>query len=293
MSRKKLRPERLIDIPLEEVSGICVDRSRRGRLSLLAIGDRLAIGARLSLTDPDDDELEWELAPISRLSGTRLPKRDPQVEAIAVDGAGRVLLLQESPARAELVDLRAARVVASFDLEVPDDGPVGESWGDPDGSRGEGVLLLAGGRLLVAKEKKPAALIEFGPPGARSRGVAGRLATAGRAWPVTPGEHRYVALAVWRPDDALRKVCRDFSDLAVGPDGGVYVLSDESSSIARLSAMAPGGGTVTLDASWTISGLKGKPEGLAFTKDGRAIVALDKKKTRRNLALLAPAIAAR
>ena len=292
MVNHTLRPERLIDVPLEEVSGISVDRSRRGRVSLLAVGDRLAVGARLSMGGPGD-EFEWELTHIARIAGTQLPKRDPQVEAIAVDGAGRVLLLQESPPRAELVDLEAARVVASFDLDVPGGGPVGESWADPDGSRGEGVLLLAGGHLLVAKEKKPAAIIEFGPPGARSRGVAGRLAPAGRPWPVTGGAHRYVALAVWRPDDALRKACKDLSDLGVGPDGHVYVLSDRSGSIARLGALGPGGGTATLDASWKISGLKGKPEGLAFTKDGRAIVALDKKKARRNLAVLAPPIAAR
>jgi hypothetical protein len=39
--------------------------------------------------------------------------------------------------------------------------------------------------------------------------------------------------------------------------------------------------------------VKGKPEGLAFTSDGRAIVALDTKKARRNLVLLTPPIAAR
>jgi hypothetical protein len=291
MPKSRLRPDRVIDVPLEEVSGISIDRSRKGRVSLLAIGDRVAIGARLSLTDPDRADLAWELAPIERIDGTRLPRRNPQVEAIAVDGAGRVLLLQETPARAELVDLAAARVVASFVLDVPGKGPVGRSWSDPDGSRGEGVILLPGGHLLVAKEKKPAAFIEFGPRGARSRGVSGRLAPR-RAWPVAAGDHRYVALAVWRPDDALKKACRDFSDLDVGPDGHVYVLSDQSGSIARVAALHPGGGRVSLEASWTISGLKGKPEGLAFTKDGRAIVALDTKKARKNLALLAPPIAA-
>jgi len=31
------------------------------------------------------------------------------------------------------------------------------TWSDPKGSRGEGMVLLRGGHLLVAKEKKPAA----------------------------------------------------------------------------------------------------------------------------------------
>ncbi len=287
-----LHPERLIDIPLKEVSGICFDRRARGRRSLLAIGDRVAVAARLFMPDDDPDAIEWELTPIERLEGSRLPTRDPQVEAIAVDGGGRVLLLQESPPRAELVDPKARRVVASFALDVPGRSAVAESWADPDGSKGEGVILLDGGHLLVAKEKKPGVLIEFGPPGARSRGVPARLSAAQKKWPVKAGHHRYVAQAIWEPDASHRKICKDFSDLDVGPDGRLYALSDKSSSIARLSALRKGGGSVTAEAWWKVGGLKGKPEGLAFAQDGRAVVALDKKKARRNLAVLEPAIAA-
>jgi hypothetical protein len=287
-----LHPERLIDIPLTEVSGICFDRRARGPRSLLAIGDRVAVAARLVMAEDDPGALDWELTPIERLEGSELPKRNPQVEAIAVDGAGRVLLLQESPPRAELVDPKAWQVVASFSLDVSGDDAVAESWAHPDGSRGEGVVLLDSGHMLVAKEKKPAALIEFGPTGARSRGVAARLPAAQAKWPARPGRHRYVALAIWEPDAALRKICKDFSDLDVGPDGRLYVLSDKSSSIARLSQLPRGGGPVTAEAWWKVGGLKGKPEGLAFTQDGRAVVALDKKKARRNLAVLGPPIAA-
>ncbi len=286
-----LHPERLIDIPLTEVSGICFDRRARGPRSLLAIGDRVAVAARLVMA-VDPDALDWELTPIERLKGSELPKRNPQVEAIAVDGAGRVLLLQESPPRAELVDPKAWQVVASFALDVPGDDAVAESWADPEGSRGEGVVLLDGGHMLVAKEKKPAALIEFGPPGARSRGVEARRSAAQAKWPARSGHPRYVALAIWAPHKALVKICKDFSDLDVGPDGRLYVLSDKSSSIARLSALPKGGGSVTAEAWWKVAGLKGKPEGLAFAQDGRAVVALDKKKARRNLAVLGPPIAA-
>ena len=52
-----------------------------------------------------------------------------------------------------------------------------------------------------------------------------------------------------------------------------------------------GGGKARLTASWSLGSLKGKPEGLAFSPDGRAVVALDKRKRRRNLFLLQPAIA--
>jgi hypothetical protein len=43
--------------------------------------------------------------------------------------------------------------------------------------------------------------------------------------------------------------------------------------------------------AWILGDLDGKPEGLAFTADGRAVVGLDTRKPRRNLVLLEPAIA--
>jgi hypothetical protein len=58
------------DVPLREVSGICLRRPHA-----------------------------WQTTPLTGLAGTHLPADDPQIEAICADGAGRVLLLQESPAR--------------------------------------------------------------------------------------------------------------------------------------------------------------------------------------------------
>jgi hypothetical protein len=153
-------------------------------------------------------------------------------------------------------------------------------------------VFLPGGHLLVAKEKDPPALIEFGPPRARSRGLArGGALAEGARWPIRAGEHRYVALAVWRPDKALARACDDFSDLEVGPDGRLYLLSDKSESIARLQDLPAGGGAAELSMAWRLRGLEGKPEGLAFTANGRAVVALDTRKARHNLVLFEPAIA--
>ena len=94
------------------------------------------------------------------------------IEAVCADGGGRVLLLQETPPRVELIDLKALEAVALIDLVMEGRDEIAQAWSDPKGSRGEGAVLLPGGHLLVAKEKKPAALIEFGPPHSRSRGLA-------------------------------------------------------------------------------------------------------------------------
>ena len=89
----------------------------------------------------------------------------------------------------------------------------------------------------------------------------------------------------------LAKTCADFSDLEIGPDGCLYLLSDKSSTIARLGDLPAGGGAAALLDAWRLGDLDGKPEGLAFAAEGHAIVGLDTHKPRRNLVLLEPAIA--
>ncbi len=290
--KKRLRAHRVLDVPLREVSGICLRRARSGQMSLLAVGDCGATVAWINLPADGASSAEWQTADVSRLPGSRLPEDDPQLEAICSDGTGRVLLLQETPARAELVDVDAARVIASISLEIHGDTELARSWCDPDCSHGEGAVLLRGGHLLIAKEKHPAALIEFGPKEARSQGFArGDALADGAAWPIKQGEHRFVALAVWQPDKALRKACSDFSDLEIGPDGRLYVLSDKSAAIARLEDLAPSGGDATLAAFWKLDDVGGKPEGLSFSATGQAVIALDKNKRKNNLLVLTPAIA--
>jgi hypothetical protein len=283
---------RVVDVPLREVSGICLRRSRNGRMILIAVGDRVAKIAWFPQPPSDGGHIDWHTRNISKLSGSMLPKHDPQIEAICADGLGRVFLLQETPPRVEVIDPEASKVVASIDLALEGRGEIARSWSDPKGSRGEGMVLLPGGHLLVAKEKKPAAFIEFGPPHSPSQGlVSGRALAEGERWPIEEGHHRFVALAIWHPDKILAKTCADFSDLEIGPDGRLYLLSDKSSTIARLDDLPAVGGTATLLDAWRLDDLDGKPEGLSFTAQGRAIVGLDTRKARRNLVLLEPPIA--
>jgi hypothetical protein len=291
-NKNQLRVSRVVDVPLREVSGICLRRGRNGRMFLVAVGDRTAKIAWFSEPRSDGSRIDWHTRNIRKLSGSMLPKRDSQVEAICADGRGRVLLLQETPPRVEFIDPKASSMIASIDLAVEGRGEIAGAWSDPKGSRGAGVALLPGGHLLIAKEKKPAAFIEFGPPHSRSRGlVRGGALAEGERWSIKKGHHRFVALAVWHPNKTLAKTCADFSDLEIGPDGYLYLLSDKSFTIARLDDLPAGGGTAALLDAWRLGDLDGKPEGLAFTAQGRAIVALDTRKPRRNLLLLEPEIA--
>jgi hypothetical protein len=294
--RDALTVERPESVDLHEVSGLCLRRGLKDQMWLMAIGDRDARLARVRLNRQQPLKLDWEYIDIASLPGSKMSANDPQIEAICTDGSGRVLLLQESPARAELVDLNedAAGVVASFDLSVDESfGKIAKSWADPDGSRGEGAVLLPNGHLLVAKEKKPAALIEFGPPGEAPLGMAkGGALRNGVRWDVTTGDHEYVALAAWLPDETLAEACADFSDLEVGPDGHLYLLSDKSRTVARIDTLSPDSDVASGVAIWELDDVKRKPEGLAFTPKGQAVIALDQKDTEDNLLLMTPAIAA-
>ena len=121
--------------------------------------------------------------------------------------------------------------------------------------------------------------------------VRGGALADGERWPIKKGHHRFVALAIWLPDKTLAKTCADLSDLEIGLDGYLYLLSDKSSAIARLDDLPAGGGTAALLDAWRLGNLEGKPQGLAFTAQGHAIVGLDTRKARRNLVLLEPAVA--
>ena len=111
--KNRLRALRVVDVPLHEVSGICVRRSRTGRMSLIAVGDRASKIAWFSLPRSDEGRIDWHTSDIAKLSGSMLPADDPQIEAVCADGHGRILLLQETPPRVEFIDPKASKVIAS------------------------------------------------------------------------------------------------------------------------------------------------------------------------------------
>ena len=132
-NKNRLRVRRVVDVPLREVSGICLRRGRNGRMFLIAVGDRVAKIAWFSQPRSDKGCIDWHTSNIAKLSGSMLPKHDSQIEAVCADGLGRVLLLQETPPRVELIDPEALKVVASIDLTVEGRGEIARSWSDPKG----------------------------------------------------------------------------------------------------------------------------------------------------------------
>ena len=72
-----------------------------------------------------------------------------------------------------------------------------------------------------------------------------------------------------------------------GPDGRLYALSDQSSSIARLGDLDPRNGSVEVEETWHLEDAKNS-EGLVILDDGTPVVAVDRKARRGNLLAFEP-----
>ena len=265
----KLKVRDVADVPLREVSGLTVHGA-----DLLAVGDHdpVVFSAPLGEWPP-----RWRGID---LAGLGLPDGGTQFEAVASADGHTVLVLQEQPARVLQLDLSVPALLGQLQLDVPEGHRLRESWLGDRSSRGEALILTDRGHLIVMKEKNPAAILEFGPAGDAPVGWRRGGPTVAPA----PGDAAMTVLATWWPGEELTTWLPDISDAAIGPDGRLYILSDQGSSIARLpDSLDPGGGTVEAAAIWRIAESPAKAEGLAILDDGTPIVALDTRSPKRNL----------
>jgi hypothetical protein len=287
---RELDIRKVWDLQLREVSGICERAAGPGRpRQLLAIGDdaHQLLAGDLEPDVPDRFE-RHDLEPLLTLAGVRIG-RSSQWEGVDTDETGRVFVLREVPGTVFVFDPELRTLLHVLPLTVEDDPAEAEAWEADDNALGEGLLLLRNGHLFVVKEEKPRQLLEFGLPGARAEGLNGDLLIADTGVFPTPDEARatFHMLAAWDlGGEALERI-GDLSDVTVGPDGRVYILSDQSRCIARLQeTVPPDGGTIEVDRIWGLPERLHQPEGLVVTGDWDVLVATDHKQMRDNLFLL-------
>ena len=199
----------VIDLPVVEASGVTVRRTERGAV-ILVVGDRTAevgvcvIGADGALDD-------WETIDLAELPGWPLPPGDSQFEAIAADGGSVVAVMSEDPPLVLVADTVTREFRAEIRLTAPAGSVLDGQWDDAS-SRGEGLVFLRGGRLLVAQEKRPRALIEFGPVGTRPQGLSSEdLLAPGESWEAPTGQVDFVPLSMWELKSAAKKALGDVS----------------------------------------------------------------------------------
>jgi uncharacterized protein YjiK len=278
------------DLDLREVSGICERLAGQGRdRQLLAVGDQshhILVGD-LRVGGPGRFERR-DLQPLVAGAGLRTPESS-QWEGIDTDATGRVFVLREVPGTVIVFDEALEALLHVFPLTVEDDPAELEAWEADQNALGEGVLLLRNGNLFVVKEDKPRQLLEFGLAGARAEGLRDDLPIAHASEFPTPQEHRatFRLLTAWDLGGAAMEDIGDLSDVTVGPDGRIYVLSDESRCIARLQAtLDPEDRLVEVDRIWRLPDRLHQPEGLVVTGDWEVLVAIDHDEPRENLFLL-------
>ena len=274
-----------VDLPVIEASGVAVRRTEQGSV-VLVVGDRTAeVGVcRIG----DDGELDdWDTIDLAALPGWPLPPGDSQFEAIAADGGSVLALMCEDPPLVLVADTITRALRAEIRLTAPPGSKLDGQWDDAS-SRGEGLVFLRGGRLLVAQEKRPRALIEFGPIGTEPGGVSTEdLLGPGESWDApNSGRVDFVPLSMWKLKGKAKKALGDISSIATDSDGNLWLLSDQSQRVGRVGLDVPldpdDDEVRDLDEIWKLPKGAEKPEGIAALGDGRVLVALDTRSTSRN-----------
>ena len=280
----RLVQSELIDLPVLEASGLAVRHTSRGTV-LLVIGDRTTelgvcrIGADGALDN-------WETIDLATLPGWPLPAGDSQFESIAADGGSLVALMCEDPPIVLVADTETREVCAEIELTAPTGSLLDGQWDDAS-SRGEGLVLLRGGRLLVAQEKRPRALIEFGPLGSSARGLStADFLRPDESWEAPRGHVGFVPLSMWKLKGRAKNALGDISAIGAGADGSLWLLSDKSQRVARLALDEPlrrdDDEVTEFDEIWDLPDGVVKPEGIVALTDGRVLVAMDTRATSRN-----------
>jgi hypothetical protein len=270
-------------VPLLEISGLARAHGKVDELELYAVGDATHDIARLRLSASGRKPSIEVRSPAAATAAS-------QWEAAALDGCGNLFVLAEDSSRVTRFDAGLTRTLGGFDLDPSGVDGLSELWRKEGNSRGEGMVPMRDGHLLVLKEKRPSLLVEFGPGGETAMGWSAEALPAAADCFVPPPAGKLVALKAWKFSKPLRKLAEDASELAVGPDRRLYMLSQKSALLVRLEAiLRPGENKVSAAAAWRLPKGFETAEGLVIDAGMHPWVGLDLKTTDRpNLFRLSP-----
>lgn len=267
------------EIKLKEISGLATLPSASGASTVAAVGDKKFQLWRQQISVQG---LEGEAVKVDFRSLVE-PRDHSQWEGLAVDGKGKFVILVEDPPTLEIFSdgnlLNAVTLAKSEEEDI----------GSEENSSGEGLVLLKGGHVLLAKEKDPPLLIEFGPSGDTPFGASSdRFLDPKAEWPVPLQGNKFVPLKIWGFDDEAEGLIEDISDLAVGPGNSLYVLSQKSKRIARMEdTLRVDEDKASIRAYWDIANSIEAPEGMTFLGN-HPVVASDQESGSHNIFVLEP-----
>lgn len=286
------------NVPLAELSGLAIARAVKATsgaagldsIRLYAIGDASYDVARL-IINSSSGHVGISLSNAAPVLGKRGGNAS-QWEAITTDNLDIICMLAEKQSEVSCLDLSLRKDLGTFKLDVSGIERLDLVWEDRPNSRGEGMILMKNGHVLILKEKQPSMLIEFGPKGDLPMGYGpDTFLGHGEAFALTSSKY-WVALKTWEFSDRLGELASDASEITLGPDGRLYLLSQESSTLIRLEKVLKADEariTVDHDAYWKLPAEIKKAEGLIIDADMRPWIGIDiKQKDKPNLFRLSP-----
>jgi uncharacterized protein YjiK len=262
-------------LDLEEVSALCARPHPDGGAELLAVGDEdFAVVAATLVDDGLEDARRTELGDALN-DDARDRDSGSEWEAVAADGEGRVFVVSESSAEVVVLSPDLKSQVNTIELDA-DGGPDRRARKllDDENAGPEGIVLLDDGHLLVAKQRDPILLIEFGPDDPVARDERTKL----------------VPLRSWRLRDDDEEEVESVNDLALDGEGRLHAVSSRSRCIYELR-LGSDEDKVRIAQRWHLPdeiepGKERRAEGLAFDGRDRPVVAIDSRQPDENTFLL-------
>ena len=289
MPAKQLTVSDTADVDLLEISGLGQRHHPGGHgLQVLAVGDD-EFTVLIADLEEGVTPRRFERLRLEDVLAEGEPTQGSQWEAADGDASGRVFVLQEDPAVVFVLNPEMDELVCRIALAntTPEGDDLG--LGTSPNSQGEGLVLLRNGHILVAKEKDPPVLMEYGPSEERPEGLTPDLLFATSDDFPLPQELRteFSLLTIWHLSGSAGEAIKDISDIAVGPDESLYLLSDESACIAQLErSLDPAQEHLEIASLWKLPSEIEQPEGLIVTGDRTPLVAIDSGERNRNLFVL-------
>ena len=257
-------------LPGDELSGLGLRHRGHANDELLAVSDS---SFRVFLGGTHKDAPTSRSTQLGDAVKSQTDGDGSQWEAIATDRSGRIFILQEHPGHVFVFDSVPAKLIRAVMLEVPDSGAEWERcWRKDPNARGETLVLLDGGRILVIKQKDPVVAIEFSP--LWDDPDCGAFLADGDDFELTEAAELRPR-RTWLLDEAAAERLESVNDAAVLGDR-LYVLSAKSRCIAELHLPHYGDTARVTCEPWSVPDDIEQPEGLVIVAASRQpIVAAD------------------
>lgn len=193
----------------------------------------------------------------------------------------QIFVLQESTGSIFVFNWKMDQILSHIVLNFFPDRQ--ERSAKTNNSLGEGFVPLGNKRILVAKEKFPTAVIEFGEQDAEAYGYMPHLSLPVDG--VTAPRQMLYPLHYWHLNTSSS--C-DLSDITTDREGVLYGISQICRRIYQFADLTPAEDNLKLQRTWRIPKRVSAPEALVVISDGVFLVASDtKKQGQENMFLVA------